>query len=102
MVTRAVWLYFGWRKKARSVQFLSTLPFGVGLFIVGPLLLLVQIMVVWWFVADWRAIPQPPSAPAPQDQKKPSQAASGNGARAILFHGGCLERAVPTSAVRQC
>jgi len=53
MLTGAVWLFFGWRKKSRSVQFLSALPFGVGLFIVGPLLLLTLIMVGWWLMADW-------------------------------------------------
>jgi hypothetical protein len=68
MVTGAVWLFLGWRKKVRSVQFLSALPFGVGLFIIGPLLLLAVIMVVWWLIADWRAIPS-----ATQAQGKPNQ-----------------------------
>ena len=38
MLTGAVWLFFGWRKKCRSVQFLSVLPFGIGTFVVAPLL----------------------------------------------------------------
>jgi len=68
MVTGAVWLFFGWRKKARSVQFLSALPFGVGLFIIGPLLLLAVGIVVWWLFAGWRGI----SPPAPLQQEKPN------------------------------
>ena len=85
MVTGALWLYFGWRNKTRSVQLLSALPFGVGLFIVGPLLLIALVMVVWWFMADWRAIP-PSIAPAPQEQKEPNQGAAGKGTMALLFH----------------
>ena len=54
LVTGAVWLFFGWRKKVPSVQFLSALPFGVALFIIGPLLLLALIMVGWWLIANWR------------------------------------------------
>jgi hypothetical protein len=84
MLTGAVWLFFGWRKKARSVQLLSALPFGVGLFIVGPLLLIAVVMVVWWFMADWRAIPQS-TAPAPQEQKARNQRAAGKGAVALQF-----------------
>jgi flagellar basal body-associated protein FliL len=94
MVTGAVWLFFGWRKKARSVQLLSALPFGVGLFIVGPLLLIALVMVVWWLMADWRAIPQSP-APAPQEQKEPNQGAAGKGEMALLFHIARPGRALP-------
>ena len=36
MLVGGVWLFLGWRKKARSVQFLSALPFGFALFIIGP------------------------------------------------------------------
>jgi hypothetical protein len=68
MVTGAVWLFFGWRKKARSAQLLSALPFGVGILIIGPLLLLAVAMVVWWLLADWRGI----SAPAAPQQGKPN------------------------------
>jgi hypothetical protein len=71
MLTGAVWLFFGWRKKSRSVQFLSALPFGVGLLIIGPLLLLALIMVGLWLIADWRSIP-PPS-----QEQKPNQRTSG-------------------------
>ena len=90
MLTGAVWLFFGWRKKSRSVQFLSALPFGVGLFIIGPLLFLALLMVAWWLIADWRRI-----LPPTPEQNKPNQAASGNGAMASLFHSGRLSRAVP-------
>ena len=69
LLTGGVWLYFGWRKKSRTAAFLSALPFGVGIFIVGPLLLLALIMVVWWFVADWRAADQSPPPPA-QEQTR--------------------------------
>jgi hypothetical protein len=81
MLTGAVWLFFGWRKKSRSTQFLSALPFGVGLLIVGPLLLLALIMVGLWLIADWRSIPPP----APE-QNKPNQRAGGKGRIASLFH----------------
>lgn len=90
MLTGAVWLFFGWRKKSRSVQFLSALPFGVGLLIIGPLLLLALVMVGLWLISDWRRIPSPT-----QEQKKPNQAASGNGAVALWFHAARLSRAVP-------
>ena len=73
MVIGAVWLFFGWRKKARSVQLLSALPFGIGLFIIGPLLLLAVGMVVWWLFADWRGI----SPPTPPQQGKPNHPAAG-------------------------
>ncbi len=94
MLTGAVWLFFGWRKKARSVQILSALPFGVGLFIVGPLLLIAVAMVVWWFMADWRAIPES-TAPAPQEQQTPNQGDAGKGAVALLFHLVPSGRALP-------
>ena len=70
MLTGAVWLFFGWRKKSRSAQFLSALPFGVGLLIAGPLLLLALIMVDLWLIADWRSIPQPS-----KEQNKPNNIA---------------------------
>ncbi len=70
MLTGVVLLFVGWRKKARPVQFLSALPFGFGLFIIGPLLLLAVAMVVWWFSADWRGIPEAPSPPAHQEQQR--------------------------------
>src|ERR1043165_59321 len=73
MLTGAVWFFFGWKKKARSVQFLSALPFGVGLLIIAPLLVLALIMVGLWLIADWQEIPPPPSSPAPQEQKKPNE-----------------------------
>jgi hypothetical protein len=81
MLTGAVWLFFGWRKKSRSTQFLSALPFGVGLLIIGPLLLLALIMVGLWFIADWRSVPPPT-----QQQSKPNQRAGGKGGPASLFH----------------
>jgi hypothetical protein len=90
MLTGAVWLFFGWRKKSRSVQFLSALPFGIGLLIIGPLLLLALIMVGLWLIADWRTIPPPT-----QEQNKPNQRTSGNGAVALWFHARRLGRAVP-------
>ena len=90
MLTGAVWLFFGWRKKSRSVQFLSALPFGVGLLIIGPLLFLALIMVGLWLIADWRTIPPPT-----QEQNKPNQRTSGNGAVALWFHARRLGRAVP-------
>ena len=93
MVTGAVCLILGWRKNTRSVQLLSALPFGVGFFIMGPILLMALLMVVWWFMADWRAIP-PSTAPAPQQQKEPNQGAAGEGAMALLCHiarVGCAE-----------
>ena len=70
LVTGAVWLYFGLRKKSRTVAFLSALPFGVGIFIVGPLLLLTLIMVVWWFAADWRGGTQSSVPPQSQEPTK--------------------------------
>src|SRR6266850_3427796 len=90
MLTGAVWLFFGWRKKSRSTQFLSALPFGVGLLIIGPLLLLALIMVGLWLIADWRSIPPPA-----QEQNKPNnQAATGNGGIALRFHVQSLRCAV--------
>jgi hypothetical protein len=86
MVTGAVWLFVGWRKKSRSVQFLSALPFGVALLIIGPLLFLTLLMVGLWLIADWRRIPPPT-----QEQEKPNQALSGNGAMTFPWH---LDRAV--------
>lgn len=80
MLTGAVWLYFGWRNKSRPVQFLSALPLGVGLLILGPLLLLALVVVGLWLVADWRKIPSPT-----QEQNKPSQAASEDRVVAYLF-----------------
>jgi hypothetical protein len=74
MLTGAVWLFFGWRKKSRSVQFLSVLPFGVGLLIIGPLLVLTLLMLGLWLIADWRRIP-----PAGQEQNNQKQAVSENG-----------------------
>jgi hypothetical protein len=68
MVAGAVAFYFGWRKKNRGVQWLSALPFGVGLFIVAPLLLLALGMVIWWFAADWQGIDEPASPPPAQEQ----------------------------------
>jgi hypothetical protein len=90
MLTGAVWLFFGWRKKSRSVQFLSALPFGVGLLIIGPLLLLALIMVGLWLIADWRRIPPPT-----QEQNKPNQTASGNGAVTFSLHTAHTWRTVP-------
>src|ERR1051325_10965302 len=90
MLTGAVWLFFGWRKNSRSVQFLSALPFEVGLLIMGPLLLLALIRVGWWVIADWRTIP-----PQTQGQNKPNQRTSGSGAVALWFHARRLGRAVP-------
>jgi hypothetical protein len=95
MVTGAVWLFFGWRKQSRSVQFLSALPFGVGLLIIGPLLLLALIMVGLWLIADWRTIPPT------QEQTKPNQAASGNGAVAFSLHAAHVRRTVPEQ-IRAC
>ena len=92
--------FFGWRNKTRSVQLLSALPFGVGLFIVGPLLLIAVVMIVWWLMADWRAIPQA-TAPAPQEQKVPNQGAAGKGAVALLFHAhGLVEPCLSTTVSR--
>lgn len=82
MVTGAVWLFFGWRKKSRPVQVLSALPFGVGLFIIGPLLLLAVVMVVWWLVSDWRGISQP----APPQQGTPNQRLQAPAAAPLGFH----------------
>lgn len=69
MLTGAVWFYFGWRKRVRGLQWFSLVPLGVGLFIVGPLLLLSLGLVMLWFVASWlapdeRAVPaqSPPTA----------------------------------------
>src|ERR1035438_8706548 len=70
VMTGAALLFFGWRKRVRSVQVLSALPFRVGLFIIGPLLLLAVIMVAWWLSADWRGISEPPSPPARQEQHR--------------------------------
>jgi hypothetical protein len=89
MLTGAVWLFFGWRKKSRSVQFLSALPFGVGLLIVGPLLLLALIMVGLWLIADWRRIPPPT-----QEQNKPNQRAGGDGGIPSRFH---AQRSMPAA-----
>jgi hypothetical protein len=67
MVTGAVWLFFGWRKKTRSVQLLSAVPFGIGIFIIGPLLLLAIALIGLWLLADRRgaASPEIPPAAAP-------------------------------------
>src|SRR5690242_3924955 len=89
MLTGAVWLFFGWRKKSRSVLFLSALPFGVGL-LIFPLLFLALLMVGWWLIPDWRKIPVPT-----QEQNKPNQAASGNGVIASVFYVERSGRAVP-------
>jgi hypothetical protein len=70
MLTGAVLLFVGWHGKSRPLQFLSALPFGVGLFIIGPLLLLAIIMVAWWFSADWRGISEPQSPPAHEEQQR--------------------------------
>ena len=43
-------------------------------------------------LADWRVIHQPPSAPAPHEEKKPNEAASGNGAMRPQFYVGPLLR----------
>ena len=89
ILTGAVWLFFGWRKKSRSVEFLSALPFGVGLLIIGPLLLLALIMVGLWLIADWRTIPPPT-----QEQNKPNQRTSGNGAIRFQLHADSVWRTV--------
>lgn len=68
MIAGLVLLLVGWRKKARPVQFLAALPVGMGLFIIGPLLILDMIMVVWWFSTDWRGMDDPPSPPAIQER----------------------------------
>ena len=86
MVTGVVWLLFGWRKQARSVQILSALPFGIGLLIIGPLLLLAFIMVGLWLVASlWGGSSQPTSPPASQVHKRPNHAASGNGTLSVAL-----------------
>lgn len=51
VVTGSVWMYFGWRKRVRGLQWLSLVPLGVGLFIFGPLLFLSLVMLILWFVA---------------------------------------------------
>lgn len=57
VVTGGVWLFFGWWKKTRSVQLLSALPFGVGIFIIAPLLILVLVFIAWSFIA-WASSPR--------------------------------------------
>ena len=65
MLTGAVWLFFGWRKKCRSVQFLSVLPFGIGTFVVAPLLFLVLLFTGLCLVATaWGGRTRPPNHPA--------------------------------------
>ena len=68
ILTGAVWLFFGWRKKVPPLKFVSALPFGVGFFIIAPLLLLLLLFIAWWFIADWRA-PARPSKPATEEQR---------------------------------
>lgn len=51
MLTGAVWLFIGWRKRTLWVQPTFSTPCGVGLFIVGPLLLITLAWVASWFVA---------------------------------------------------
>jgi len=98
MLTGAVWLFFGWRKKARSVQLLSALPFGVGLFIIGPLLLLAVIMVVVWLLADWRGI----TPPAPPDKGKPNNSVEPTGAsRSVEFEFGHQWRLAPAAHAKR-
>ncbi len=77
LITGTVWFLVGWRKKAPGLQWLSALPFGFGLFIIAPILLLASALVLIWFFADGRAINQP-GAPtqdmtpvAPRDQNTP-------------------------------
>lgn len=70
MAAALLLLFVGWRKGKRPVQFLAILPLGLGLFIVGPLLILDVAMVVWWFSADWQGIAEPPRPPAIQEHGK--------------------------------
>ena len=69
LITGTVWFLVGWRKKAPGLQWLSALPFGFGLFIIAPILLLASTMVLIWFVADWRANNQ---SGAPTQEKRPA------------------------------
>ena len=70
MAVGLVLLYAGWRKRSRLVQFLASIPIGLGLFIVGPLLILDVIMLLLWFNADWPEIDVPPNPPAVQVQSR--------------------------------
>lgn len=64
MLTGAIWLIVGWRKKSRRVQFLSALPFGIGVFVLAPILFLVLLFTGISLIAGaWRGSPQPSSAP---------------------------------------
>lgn len=50
LATAGVWIYFGWRKKVRWLQFLAGVPLGIGVFVVGPfLLLLLGLLALWIF-----------------------------------------------------
>jgi len=64
MLTGAVWLFLGWRKKSRSAQFLSALPFGVGALVFAPLLFLVLLFIGFCLIAGaWGGRTRPSSQP---------------------------------------
>jgi hypothetical protein len=68
MVVGSIWLFLGWWKKVRSIQWLSALPLGIGLFVVGPLLLMSLVLAagltVFWFTSDWQPDSHGSSPPA--------------------------------------
>ncbi len=71
ILTGAVWLFFGSWKKSRPVQFLSALPFGVGVLVFGPALFLLLLFVGFCFsYGGCHRNAQSPNPPPTQGQHR--------------------------------
>jgi hypothetical protein len=70
LATAGVWFYFGWRKKVRLLQFLAAVPLGIGIFLVGPFLVLLFVLLALWIFAGV-------SSKSPSDLSKPPPVSEG-------------------------